>query len=144
MCHKLPACCAHHTAPSRESQQPGGKLHTLFTDWSKTDDFIHKMFKIRKQFARRSSAVLPVGGIGICLTAVWPSQRISALIENVGHILGDRDPSIDIRHHGSHLYRIRRREGEAQLRQLVKIKFLKPWKLSGFSQALPRLPVSDF
>ena len=69
--------------------QPGksiawGKLHTLFTDWSKTDDFIHKMFKIRKQFARRSSAVLPVGGIGICLTAVWPSQRISALIENVG------------------------------------------------------------
>ena len=66
-----------------------------------------------------------MGGIGICLTAVWPSQRISALIENVGHILGDRDPSIDIRHHGSHLYRIRRREGEAQLRQLVKIKFLK-------------------
>ena len=41
------------------------------------------------------------------------------------HILGDRDPSIDIRHHGSHLYRIRRREGEAQLRQLVKIKFFK-------------------
>ena len=81
------------------------------------------MFKVRKQIGRRSSAVLPVGGVVVAeIRRGRPGQL--PVLEDTGDVAVHALAAIDIRHHGGHLQGILRRDRQLQLRQAVEIIFL--------------------